>query len=362
MAVFPVVKFSLSADFTSDITNVPVGQSVHFHDTSVGSPTSWEWTFEGGNPGTSAEQNPIVTYNEAGTYDVTLTIGNDTSTNTKSVADYIIVGGPSIEIDTLNYPLAGEYAVYITNGNGYVSGNNEFGDRAKANYFQSNQDLFVTGVLVEFAYATGGNPNIEIGLWNNAGTNGSPGAKIGSQTVSLNTIKTNINNQQLTYIPFNPPINVASSFYSGFMLPTVTGDTLVVWSNTDGNTNPGIAWEQWNDSQWHSFAQPDNWDLNVALAIFPIVQNTLGIKDYKMDNAINVFPNPSQGIYYVASELFNNEPGKLSIYKLDGTLIQTVVQRNGEILSIDLTNEPPGIYFVKLEIRSGIFVEKIVRQ
>ncbi len=362
MAIFPVVNLPLSADFTSDITNVQIGQSVHFMDNSIGSPTSWEWIFEGGNPATSSEQNPVVAYNEAGSFDVTLTIWEGASTHSKTVSDYITVGGIPIEVDTLNYPLTGEYAVYVTAENGFVSGNNEYGDRAKANYFQNDQNLYVTGVLVEFAYATGGNPNIQAAVWDNGGTNGTPGVKLGSQNIQMNTIKNDINNMQLTYFSFNPPVNINSSFYAGFMLPTVTGDTLVVWSNLDGDTNPGIAWEQWDNLQWYSFAHPDAWVLNVALAIFPIVQNTLGTDENYIAEPINIYPNPSSDIFNIDSEMFNQETVTVSIYRIDGKLINTMTYRNNGIITLDMTQAPSGIYFIKIETGSKSFIRKLVKQ
>ena len=274
----------------------------------------------------------------------------------------IVAGSSQIETDTLNFPLPGEYAVYITNQNAYVTGNNEYGDLAKANFFPNNQNWVITGVLMEFAYATGGNPNIELALWNNTGANGSPGAKIGSQNVPLNTIKNHINNQQLTYVAFNPPVSVSASFYAGFMLPTTTGDTLVIWSNTDGNTNPSTAWELWESNQWYSFTHPDSWGLNIALAVFPIVQNTLGIDENNLGDVIKVFPNPSNGLFSVVSEMFNDEPVILSIHRIDGTLISTRILRNPDLLSIDLRNEPAGIYFMTFETDSKCFIKKLVKR
>ena len=41
--------------------------SVHFTDLSEGA-TAWEWTFAGGTPSASTEQNPVVTYAEPGVY------------------------------------------------------------------------------------------------------------------------------------------------------------------------------------------------------------------------------------------------------------------------------------------------------
>lgn len=73
------------------VININEGESVHFKDMSTGNVTSWNWTFEGGEPATSAEQNPVVTYNHAGSYAVTLTVGDGTATDTKSRTAYVIV-------------------------------------------------------------------------------------------------------------------------------------------------------------------------------------------------------------------------------------------------------------------------------
>ena len=47
-----------------------------FTDLSTGGITGWSWTFDGGTPATSTLQNPTVTYNTLGTYNVSLTASN----------------------------------------------------------------------------------------------------------------------------------------------------------------------------------------------------------------------------------------------------------------------------------------------
>ena len=79
------------ADFTADATSIDEGQQVQFTDNSTNSPTSWEWTFEGGEPATSNEQNPSVTYATGGVYDVALTVSNVYGSDTKTMTDYITV-------------------------------------------------------------------------------------------------------------------------------------------------------------------------------------------------------------------------------------------------------------------------------
>lgn len=65
--------------------------TVNFTDQTAGNPTSWNWTFQGGNPPTSTAQNPTVTYNTPGTYDVTLEATNIFGTNTTTQSAYIEV-------------------------------------------------------------------------------------------------------------------------------------------------------------------------------------------------------------------------------------------------------------------------------
>ncbi|MBR0177479.1 MAG: PKD domain-containing protein [Bacteroidales bacterium] len=78
--------------FSASATQVPLGGSVNFTDGSFGEISAWSWTFEGGTPATSNQQNPTVTYNEVGDFGVTLTITNangDSQTLTRE--DYIHV-------------------------------------------------------------------------------------------------------------------------------------------------------------------------------------------------------------------------------------------------------------------------------
>nr|NQU92464.1 PKD domain-containing protein [Bacteroidota bacterium] len=81
-----------SANFTANVTIINVGQSVNFTDLSTNTPTSWEWTFEEGSPGTSTAQNPSgIVYNTAGTFDVTLTATNQYGSDTETKLDFITV-------------------------------------------------------------------------------------------------------------------------------------------------------------------------------------------------------------------------------------------------------------------------------
>jgi PKD repeat protein len=72
------------ADFTGSPQELEVNNPVTFTDMSQCSPTTWTWYFPGGTPSGSTSQNPVITYSNAGVYDVTLVaenaLGNDSIT------------------------------------------------------------------------------------------------------------------------------------------------------------------------------------------------------------------------------------------------------------------------------------------
>jgi PKD repeat protein len=91
IAAFAFAPPPLEALFTGTPTLVCTGGQVTFTDQSLGSPTSWNWTFTGGTPASSNLQNPVVTYSIPGVYDVTLQVGDGITTNTLTQTNYITV-------------------------------------------------------------------------------------------------------------------------------------------------------------------------------------------------------------------------------------------------------------------------------
>lgn len=75
------------ADFSANPTSGMVPLTVTFTDLSTNDPEVWSWKF--GDGGTSAEQNPIYTYNEPGKYTVNLTVSNRAGTSSKEKPQFI---------------------------------------------------------------------------------------------------------------------------------------------------------------------------------------------------------------------------------------------------------------------------------
>lgn len=80
------ITVTFVADFSADKTVIEPGETVFFTDLTNGSPNSWNWSFTGGDPAASDQQDVSVTYASAGVYYVTLEAsdGNNTATETKT--------------------------------------------------------------------------------------------------------------------------------------------------------------------------------------------------------------------------------------------------------------------------------------
>lgn len=77
---------------TTDTTAVPVEFNLDFTDLSIGEATQWKWTFEGGQPTNSTDQNPSgILYNEIGFYDVKLVIRKGSRVDSLTLENYVKV-------------------------------------------------------------------------------------------------------------------------------------------------------------------------------------------------------------------------------------------------------------------------------
>ena len=73
-----------SAAFTPNYAQICTGSMVTFIDQSTNGATSWSWSFPGGTPSSSTEQNPTITYNNPGSFNATLTVSNGNGSNSTS--------------------------------------------------------------------------------------------------------------------------------------------------------------------------------------------------------------------------------------------------------------------------------------
>lgn len=76
-------------------SSICTGASITFTDISTNAPTSWSWNMPGASVSTSTLQNPSVTYNTGGVYNVTLTATNG-SGNNSTVKTITVTSTPTV--------------------------------------------------------------------------------------------------------------------------------------------------------------------------------------------------------------------------------------------------------------------------
>ena len=107
VTAFTLPIYEPTAIIGASTTAACIGGTIQFMDESTGGAREWEWTFEGGDPETSIEKNPQVSYNEPGDYDVSLKVTNTLGTDYIMMEDYISVtslafGNLALQFDGTN--------------------------------------------------------------------------------------------------------------------------------------------------------------------------------------------------------------------------------------------------------------------
>lgn len=105
---FALCTPAMIAGFTADQTEICTGGQVQFTDQSTGNPTAWSWTFEGGTPGTSSLQNPLISYETPGLFDVSLTVSSGSANNSINSPEIITVN-PLPDVTLMEFDTVCDY-------------------------------------------------------------------------------------------------------------------------------------------------------------------------------------------------------------------------------------------------------------
>jgi PKD repeat protein len=105
------------ANFNVNNNIICAGTTVQFTDLSQYAPNAWSWSFPGGTPATSTSQNPTVTYNTPGIYNVSLTVTNPYGNNSITLNNFIQVNSlPTASINSLSPICSGQTLQLNANG------------------------------------------------------------------------------------------------------------------------------------------------------------------------------------------------------------------------------------------------------
>ncbi|QHI34943.1 hypothetical protein IMCC3317_02880 [Kordia antarctica] len=97
---------------------------------------------------------------------------------------------------------------------------------------------------------------------------------------------------------------------------------------------------------------------------FPIVTNNaqttfaiLSTQEFEVDNSIILYPNPTKNNIYITA---NNNIKKIVLYDIQGRILMSK-KHNNNAVSLDISNQAQGVYFVKISTEKGVNTEKIIK-
>ncbi len=367
------------ADFTADVTAVAVGGSVHFTDNSWGAQlTNWEWEFEGGTPATSTAQNPTVTYNQAGTFGVRLTVTNaDGESDTKYMPNYI---SASESYNMQNVTITTCDAMFYDDGG------------PSANY-GNNKDLTMTfmpgtpGAKIQVVFQSFTTENNYDWLYVYDGTSTSA-PQIGSQhsgSDSPGTV-TATNAEGAITFRFTSDSSVNTEGWAAHVrcigLPLEVTASVLHESIFIGETNTLSAYAE-GGSGTYAYSWSPATNLNDATAAAPVFTATeagnftytVTVSDGNetatasvtftvIDNSdvdeiaesnVMIYPNPASSMVYIKGiEGYRNL--EVSIVNIQGQVVMNAVNS----LEINVKDIESGIYFLNIICDGNQIIKKIV--
>jgi photosystem II stability/assembly factor-like uncharacterized protein len=344
--------------FTVNKKTICPNGTLQFTDLSYGNPSNWQWTFTGGNPSTSSNQNPVITYPNSGIYPVSLVASNASGSNTITQNGYIKVIAvqttPSLENFTAStFPPTDWRLVDASNDNvvwkrdstvgayGINTGSMLFDnynfqvDRKRDAAITTNYNLsgLINPVLTfDVAYAKYDTINFD------------------SLAVQIST-NCGATFTQL-YLNGNNALATAPNS-SGFFIPSSTQwrtDTINL-SSYIGQTEVLFAFE--NIGFYGNAMYLDN------IKVFNKTSSNLSKVIITEDN-IDVYPNPSKDILNVKFNTLNQKIEKLVLRDNLGRIIWTKEKPNNKLEVIQLQNYTKGVYYLSIIGEKNTVGRKII--
>lgn len=346
-----------NADFYADQQVICIGETINFTDASYHGAVGWDWSFPGGSPVTSTDQNPSVTYNTPGTYEVTLvaTDGNTQETTTKtsfirvlsspqtlpfyedfeSVAalpdDFWVIenNGSDNAFEIKNVGLSGTKSAGITNFNEVEGGIDEL--------ISSPIDLsnITSDVTLSFRYAyrkrfSANEEWLRVFISNDCG-------EVWAQ-------RRTIKGDQLGEITEGSSWEPASD--DDWVTVHMTNVTSSFWVE-----NFRVKFQFEGDNGNNFFLD----DINIYQGN-PSDDPIANLKENNLVNEFNVYPNPASEIVNVEFDSPASDNYALTILSIDGKIInERVVQANAgnNLVILDASGLSQGTYLIRVSSESS---------
>ncbi|MBQ9651809.1 MAG: PKD domain-containing protein [Prevotella sp.] len=193
---------------------IPTDTPIAYQDLSTGKPTDWYWTFEGGDPATSTEQNPTVTYHEAGVYGMTLEASNEVGSSSDFMVKALQAGG-SQYVWNITPEESQDVAVISLAQYGYYGGSNLLGLEKFAEKFEKPlQQVEIDAVQAFFYYTVTSHPQspITVSICS-VGEDGMPDEVLASASVNAGDLKYDPNEIVATDFALDRKVTIDKEFF-----------------------------------------------------------------------------------------------------------------------------------------------------
>ncbi|MFT4526857.1 MAG: PKD repeat protein [Bacteroidia bacterium] len=352
------------ADFTSDKDQVCPGSEIQFTDQSynaeVDGSWTWSWSFEGGNPATSDEQNPLVIFNTPGDHSISLTVTNSTGTDSQTYSELISVSGTSS--NTIAPFMEGmEYADWPdhpTDPDLDWSVENE----TSSTWFRTTNAAHsgAASTRINLRNITDGAINSLISQPFNLSTVASGDAKLSfwyahsarngddsSERMRVYVSKNCGENWNIRFSRQGNSLHTTEVTHSNFV-PDADEWEFVEFNMTtyEGEPHVLVKFEAMSDRESYLYVD----DINIGTG-------STGIFDGDITSTIEMFPNPSNGFVNLITRLDHTG---ISVSDITGKLIISETGTAAGKTTLELSDLPNGIYTVKFQNEEGISIKKLV--
>jgi len=341
-----------------------------FYDSSLNCPLSWHWQFAPGNvtflEGTSAySKDPVVQFNQTGSFSVTLAVTNGNGTSTDTKPGYILYGG-------YNLPFSEGFESGLSSRNWTIVNSDSDktwdtitlpadagGKVAWMNFYDytgiNKRDQLISAPM-DFSNYTMLHLNFDHAYAQRSSLKDSLIVKISSDCGNIWTVilaaGPDINNPNV----FATHANMMEAFYpqssydwcgSGYGTACYSLD-ISAWA---GQNNVKIMFESFNRDGNNLFL--DNIEIDGPVGVSAPGKGDLGIR---------IYPNPSNGIFNLYIEK-GTQNINTSIFDLNGKKVYTekILSGTGSITrQLNLSALSKGVYYIRLTTETVTQVEKII--
>lgn len=271
--------------------------------------------------------------------------------------------------------IAGGTLTVYTAASGFVVGNNNYEDKAKAQQFDLGGEAVVDELLFLFGgkVAGSGNANSKIvaKVWALDGTGTASGGDAAAPGTELATADINIADVDTSGITGAPlgPVTINGSFAVGFDLTTLAaGDSVGLVSTQDGDGNGDSAWELWSDDTWYTFMAPTGWGLDIELFVAVVLTPVVGMEEASLNGMKMTFQNGNMVDDHLNVIFSLEKAADASLRVHDATGRQVINERLGNRsagthnLSLDMDGLGAGQYYVTLVTNGTGLSKKVVKR